>query len=508
MNFILAFIPIALILILMVGYRWGAARSGGVGYLSALAIAILFFGAGSELLAYAHTKALLLTIDVLFVIWAAFLLYRVADEAGAITTIGQSLPYLTADKGMQALIIGWVFASFLQGVGGFGVPVAVIAPILVGLGFTPLQAVVIPSLGHGWAVTFGSLGSSFIALMAATGLPAEILAPPAALFLAVAGPLTGFFVAHAADGWRAVRRLSVPILILGTLMSLTLYIAATSGLWNIGSFCAGMVGLIISIPLARRYRGDQVENGALNRRALMVAVSGYVVLIAITLGVQLIPAVKEFLGQVVFQMNFPEVETFLGFVTPAGPGRKIPPFRHAGAILTISSILAYFIYRRAGLYQSGAPRRIVSGMVKRVMSSSVSIASMVAMAVIMQNSGMTDTLARGLADSMGWAYPLIAPWIGALGAFMTGSNTNSNVVFGALQLRTAQFLGYSAAIILGAQTAGAALASILAPTKIVVGASTAGMAGREGDVLRKLLVYTAVLLVLISILAMLSVWLK
>ena len=508
MNFFLAFIPIALILILMVGYRWGAARSGGVGYLSALAIAILFFGAGSELLAYAHTKALLLTIDVLFVIWAAFLLYRVADEAGAITTIGQFLPYLTADKGMQALIIGWVFASFLQGVGGFGVPVAVIAPILVGLGFTPLQAVVIPSLGHGWAVTFGSLGSSFIALMAATGLPAEILAPPAALFLAVAGPLTGFFVAHAADGWRAVRRLSVPILILGTLMSLTLYIAATSGLWNIGSFCAGMVGLIISIPLARRYRGDQVENGALNRRALMVAVSGYVVLIAITLGVQLIPAVKEFLGQVVFQMNFPELETFHGFVTPAGPGRKIPPFRHAGAILTISSILAYFIYRRAGLYQSGAPRRIVSGMVKRVMSSSVSIASMVAMAVIMQNSGMTDTLARGLADSMGWAYPLIAPWIGALGAFMTGSNTNSNVVFGALQLRTAQFLGYSAAIILGAQTAGAALASILAPTKIVVGASTAGMAGREGDVLRKLLVYTAVLLVLISILAMLSVWLK
>jgi lactate permease len=508
MNFILAFIPIALILILMVGFRWGAARSGGVGYLSALAIAILFFGAGSELLAYAHTKALLLTVDVLFVIWAAFLLYRVADEAGAIATIGQSLPHLTADKGMQALIIGWVFASFLQGVGGFGVPVAVIAPILVGLGFTPLQAVVIPSLGHGWAVTFGSLGSSFIALMAATGLPAEILAPPAALFLAIAGPVTGFFVAHAADGWHAIRRLSVPILILGTLMSLTLYIVATSGLWNIGSFCAGMVGLIISIPLARRYRGDQVDNGVLNRRALLVAVSGYVVLIAITLSVQLIPAVKEFLGQVVFQMNFPEVETFFGFVTPAGPGRKIPPFRHAGAILTLSSILAYLIYRRAGLYKSGAPSRIVSGMVKRVMSSSVSIASMVAMAVIMQNSGMTDTLARGLADSMGWAYPLIAPWIGALGAFMTGSNTNSNVVFGALQLRTAQFLGYSAAIILGAQTAGAAIASILAPTKIVVGASTAGMAGREGDVLRKLLVYTVVLLVLISILAMLSVWLK
>jgi lactate permease len=507
MNFILAFIPIAFILVLMVGFRWGAARSGGVGYIAALIIAIAFFGAGAHLLALSHTKALLLTIDVLFVIWAAFLLYRVADEAGAITTIGQSLPHLTADKGMQALIIGWVFASFLQGVGGFGVPVAVIAPILVGLGFTPLQAVVIPSLGHGWAVTFGSLGSSFIALMAATGLPAEVLAPPAALFLSLAGPVTGFFVAHAADGWRAMRRLAVPILILGFSMSLTQFIVATSGLWNIGAFAAGMVGLIISIPLARRYRGEQIAGGALDRRALLIAVSGYVVLIAVTLSVQLIPAVKAFLGQVALQVEFPQLETSLGFVTQAGLGRHIAPFRHAGAILTVSSILAYFIYRRAKLYESGAPGRIVSGMVKRVMSSSVSIASMVAMAVIMQSSGMTDTLARGLANSMGWAYPIVAPWIGALGAFMTGSNTNSNVVFGALQLRTAQLLGYSAAIILGAQTAGAALASILAPTKIVVGASTAGMAGREGDVLRKLLAYTAVLLVLISIFAMLSVWL-
>lgn len=507
MNFVLAFIPIALILILMVGFRWGAARSGGVGYLSALLIAILAFGAGAGLLAYSHTKALLLTIDVLFVIWAAFLLYRVADEAGAIKTIGQYLPHLTADRGMQALIIGWVFASFLQGVGGFGVPVAVIAPILVGLGFSPLQAVVIPSLGHGWAVTFGSLGSSFIALMAATGLPAEVLAPPAALFLSLAGPVTGFFVAHAADGFKAVRRLAVPILVLGSAMSLTQFLVATNGLWNIAAFCGGMVGLLLSIPLARRYHGQEVDNGALDRRALLIAVSGYVALIAVTLGVQLVPPIKAFLGQVVLQVDFPEVQTALGYSTPAGPGRVIAPFRHAGAILTVSSIIAYLIYRLAGLYEPGAPKRIVTGMVKRVMSSSVSIASMVAMAVIMQHSGMTDTLARGLAVSMGWAYPIVAPWIGALGAFMTGSNTNSNVIFGALQLRTAQLLGFSAAIILGAQTAGAALASILAPTKIVVGASTAGMAGKEGDVLRKLLVYTGVLLIFVSLLATISVWL-
>ena len=119
---------------------------------------------------------------------------------------------------------------------------------------------------------------------------------------------------------------------------------------------------------------------------------------------------------------------------------------------------------------------------------------------------MTEALARGLAESVGALFPLVAPWIGALGAFMTGSNTNSNVVFGALQLRTAELLGFSIAVILGAQTAGAALASVMAPTKVVVGASTAGMAGKEGDVMRKLLVYAGLLVILVSLMAFIGIW--
>jgi lactate permease len=132
---------------------------------------------------------------------------------------------------------------------------------------------------------------------------------------------------------------------------------------------------------------------------------------------------------------------------------------------------------------------------------------MISMAVIMEHVGMTDRLARGLAEGVGSLFPLASPWIGALGAFMTGSNTNSNVVFGGLQLRTAEILGYSVPIILAAQTAGAALASVMAPTKVVVGASTAGMAGKEGEVMRHLMKYTGLLVLLISLLAMAAIWL-
>jgi lactate permease len=508
MLFILALIPIILILILMIGLRWGAARAGGAGYLSALLIAILFFGAGPTLLAFAHTRAVLLSMDVLLIIWAAFLLYRVADEAGAIRTIGLALPHLTGDKGMQALIIGWAFASFLQGVGGFGVPVAVIAPLLVGLGFAPLQAVIIPSLGHGWAVTFGSLGSSFQALIASSGLPGEVLAPDSALFLGLSALLVGLMVAHAAGGRQVVIRLLVPVLILGLVMGAAQYFIAVAGLWNIAAFGGGLAGLVVGISLARRFKGQEDEREALVLKTVAVALSGYMVLIAITLGVQLIPGIREFLGKVVLRVEFPEVVTARGFVTPAGPGRTIPIFRHPGSILIYSSVIAYFIYKAAGLYKPGSAGRIIRGTFSKVMSSSVSIASMVAMAVIMENTGMIETLAQGLAQGMGRAFPLVAPWIGALGAFMTGSNTNSNVVFGALQLRTAELLGYQAALILAGQTAGAALASVMAPTKVVVGASTAGMAGQEGDIMRKILVYTGLLVLFISLLTMGSILLE
>ena len=522
MNFILAITPLLLILILMVGLRWSAAQAGAAGYLCALVIAVVFFGCDLELLAYAHMKALLLTVDVLLIIWAAFLLYRVADEAGAIQTIGQALPRLTPDVVMQALIIGWVFASFLQGVGGFGVPVAVISPILVGLGFTPLAAVVIPSIGHGAAVTFGSMGSSFQALLAATGQPEELLTPPAAAFLSISCLVVGLMVAHLAGGWAAVRRLWAPVLILGVVMGSVHFLVVTRGPWNIGAFLSGLAGLVVVFPLVHWIKkrskiqpppaaidqeppGNNLHPNSEERGRLLVSLSAYAILIVVILCMQLIPVVKEFLGQVVIKVQFPEITTSLGYTTPAGLGRKINIFGHTGVLLLYSSILAYLVYRWAGLYKPGSAARILSGTLKRVISSSVSIASMLTMAVIMEHAGMTEVIARGLAQGTGKLFPLISPWIGAIGAFMTGSNTNSNVVFGSLQMQTAQLLNYPIPIILAAQTAGAALASVMAPTKIVVGVSTVGMAGKEGEVMRKLAIYTVLLVLLVSLMAMIGV---
>jgi lactate permease len=497
---IVASIPILVILVLMIGFRWGAARAGAAGYLAAFFIATAIFGAGTDALAYAHTKAIILTIDVLFIIWAAFLMYRVAEEAGAIKTIGRLLPSLTRDRGMQALLIGWVFASFLQGAGGFGVPVAVTAPILIGLGFTPLSAVIVPSIGHGWSVTFGSMGSSFNALLSATGLSASSLAPESAIFLGLACILTGPMIAHAVDGWAGVKRLLLPALVIGLVMGgVQLAIAAGAGLWNLGAFTGGLAGLAVSFWVVRwGGAGKGVERS--ERKPLLLALSAYIVLIVFTVVFLLIPPFKNWLDQVFIQIQFPETVTALGYVSPAGVNRPIHVFTHAGAILVYTSLVAYIIYHSAGMYLPGAGKCILRMTVKSMIPSSLSITLMVAMATLMHQSGMTEALAQGLAGAVGMGFPLVAPWIGAIGAFMTGSNTNSNVVFAGLQKRTAEMLSYSVPAILAGQTAGAALASVAAPAKVVVGTSTAGMEGKEGEVLRALLGYTALLVMFISLL--------
>ncbi len=505
-SFILALLPVVLILLLMVGLRWKASRAGIAGYLSALVIATLFFGAGPRLLGVAQIKALLLALDVLLIVWAAFLHLRVADEAGAIRIIGQRLPQLTRDPGMLALILGFAFASFLQGVGGFGVPVAVVAPLLVGLNFTPLAALVIPSVGHAWSITFGSMGSSFQALMAASGLPGETLAGPAAVMLGLVGVASGLMVVQAAAGFAALRRLWWPAVLLGLVMATAQLMAALAGLFNLAATVGGLSGLVVAVWLA----GRQSKPGVLDRSpaagdksGLLLALSAYAILVTFTLVIQLAPGVRSALDGFALQIQFPEVTTGPGFRTPAEFGRTIRWFSHGGSILIYASLAAYWVYRRAGWYAEGAGRRILAGTLRGVTSSTISILAMVSMAVVMAHAGMTDTLARSLAGGVDRAFPLVSLWIGALGAFMTGSNTNSNVVFTGLQLRTAQFLGYAAAWILAAQTTGGAVGSIIAPTKIVVGAATAGMAGQEGEVIRRLSGYVLALILIAALLLVL-----
>jgi lactate permease len=196
------------------------------------------------------------------------------------------------------------------------------------------------------------------------------------------------------------------------------------------------------------------------------------------------------LGQIVIRAQFPELETGRGWVTPAEQGRTINVFGHAGALLTYAAIITYVVFLWRGCYPRKSLRSIGRGVVRRAGRASLGTAAMVGMAVTMQHAGMTYLLADGIARVAGPAFPAVAPFIGVLGAFVTGSNTNSNVLFAGLQEQIAILIGVSPLIILAAQTAGGAIGSAFAPAKIIVGCSTVdGGDGEEGRVLRAVMRY-------------------
>ncbi len=497
-TWFIAATPIIALLVLMVGFNWGGARAGGVAWLVAVVAAYLGFGAGPELLAFSQTKAILLALWVLYIIWAALFLFQVVSEAGGIRIIGDALVRVTQDRVLQLLILAWCFTGFLQGFAGFGVPVAIVAPLMAGIGFSPVVAVVATLIGHTWAVTFGSLGASFFAIVGVTGQAPEDLASPLALLLGFTVFLAGAGAVWSLGGARALLRALPLILIVGAVMASVQWGMAVSGFYSIAAFTAGITGMIIMILLVRsgffhrssetdESGGQELHDGSpMNWRRFLIAIHAYIVLVVLVLVVNMIDPIGDTLGRVAIDPSFPETSTDYGWTNPATDSyRSIDVLTHPGALLFYTAVIGLLVYWRSGLYQNGAFPKIVRNAVDASVSASLGIVTLVGMALAMMESGMTHLLAQGIADVAGGTFPALSPFIGVLGAFMTGSNTNSNILFGALQLDTALLLELNVGLILAAQTTGGALGSIIAPAKIIVGCSTVGLTGREGPVVRQ-----------------------
>ncbi len=500
LDLLFALLPILSILILMLGLRWKSTRAGVVSWALALVVAGLHFGAGPRVLAWAQVRGFFLAIYVLYIIWGALFFYRASEATGTIAAMGQLIRQLSPNRALQVLLLAWGLAAFLQGVGGFGVPVAVIAPLLAGMGFPLIAAVAMPSLGHAWAVSFGSLGSSFYALMAATGLPGDLLAPWSAVHLGVSCLLLGGATLWVAGGKTALRQGFIPWMLMGVVMAGVQWLAAWAGLWNIAAMLGSLAGLLVGGFWAHRCSPQSWE-GTETRKMLRTALIPYGVLLLLIFAVKSIPALQALLDVITFEVRVPALETRRGGLIPAAPTRSLSLFGHTGAILIYASLLTLALGKRWGKLGTGEVKAVLGKVVRGGLSSTLGILSMVALASTMDHAGMITLLAREMAGAAGAFLPLISPFIGALGAFVTGSNTNANVLFAALQQEAANALGYSVPLILAAQNAGAAIGSTFAPAKIIVGCSTVDMEKGEGETIRQLLRYD---LPVIAVLALLT----
>lgn len=525
LHWALALLPIIVIVFLLLVRNWQGVQVATIGMFSAALIAALVFRTGPFELATAAGRGIWDAIFILYVVWPALLIYRVIDAAGGFDALRLGMTRFSRSDIFLVLAFAWGFASFLQGIAGFGVPIAIVAPILVAIGVQPVYAVALPLIGHAWGKMFGTLGVGWLATLQVVDVEDPTsTAFQAALLIWIANLLGGLGIAWLYGRMPAVRFALPLVLIVSGLQG---GIQAALMFWNptLANFIAASVGLAAFVPLARwRYaepatsipeqlvmaeghepgQAGEVE-GPEPVMGLGMAVLPYILLTVLGVGALAIPPLANWLGQFDFGVSFPAIETGYGVFRPAEePYSPIAILTHPGTFLLLASILTWIIYKSRGIYEAWAERAnpggILSGLAQEAVPASVTILGFLIMSQLMDISGQTEVLALGIAAvAPALVYAFLANWIGLLGAFITSSSTSSQILFTPLQNSVAASAGLPQAPIIAAQSAGGCIGNTIAPANIVLGASTTGVIGREGEILRATLPWTLITATVIGI---------
>jgi lactate permease len=521
-SWLIALFPLVLILLLLVWRRWEASEAGAVGFFAAVLTAMLVFQTPLDTVAVGAGKGIWDAIFILYVVWPALLLYIITKEAYGFEAIRQHIQDITESRLFLVLGFGWVFASFLQGIAGFGAPIAIVAPLLVGIGVTPVMAVVIPLIGHAWANMFGTLAVSW----EATTLVVDLVDEPLTAFytgilLWIPNLLSGFFICYLFGKWKAVKVGFWAVIII-SLIHGGGQLILTQVNPTLSNFIPGIVGMGALFFLAKwsLYQEQRIQDSPVMsetkkeikeepKMSLHAALFPYYVLTVLTVVALAIPFISEFLEQWEIGFGFPEVETGFGVVREAeDPYSPFAILTHPGTFLLVASIIAYFWFRSKGLYEDKVGGRLWAGLKKNAIPASVAILGFLAMSTLLDHSGQTTVLALGIAEvSPPIVYTGLAAVIGIIGAFMTSSNTASNVLFVPLHSQVAQALpALGEPLAVASQSVGGAIGNAIAPANVVLGTGTANALGKEGEVLRYTLVYTVIAAVLAGIGAIIIFW--
>jgi len=503
-RWVLASSPLIILLFTMLSLKWKAKTAGVVAWGAAIVVGWAFFGGFPSLLATASAKGVSLTLFVVLIIWSSAYMYQMVSETGAIPVISKWMANLSSDRLMLGLLVAWCITGVIQAVAGFGVPVAVCAPLMIAAGFDPIVAAASTLVGHAWSITFGSMGSSFYTLTLSTKIAPEVLGNWVGLTFIIPTILTGLAVAHILEGWSGVRKGFLRVTLVGLAMGGVQWLVARTGSGQVASLLGSLAGVaLVSLISPRDKKGAPAnKDGSEEPKkeiSLHLALIPYYALLVLTM-VSQIPAVKTFFKPYKFGVNYPAMQTTQGHIVAAEKTfAAIGLFSHPAPIITLSILIGLTVYMSKGLIKRENLPKVWKSTVRQSWQTTLGVLTMVMMALVMNDTGMTSAMASGVADVAGAMFPVVSPFIGVLGCFMTGSNTNANVLFGGFQMETARALGISSTLMAGSQTVGASLGSSIAPAKVLLGSSTSGLTGREDELLKKCLPYCLLIVLALGI---------
>jgi len=549
---LLAAMPILVAAVLLVGLHWPAKRSMPLVYLVAAGIAWLAWQMPAVQIAASTIQGLFITLEILYIIFGAILLLNVLTQSGAVGVIRSAFARISSDRRVQVLIIAWLFGSFLEGASGFGTPAAIVGPLLVALGFPAMAAIMIGLMVQSTPVTFGAVGTpvligmsggletpELVARLVQVGLSFEEylrqIAMYAAVFHGIIGTLmpvlmimmmTRFFGRN--HSWTE----GLSILPFAIFSGLAFTIPYTLTGVFLGPEFPSLLGALVGLALVTlaaqrgwllpkdswdfppseeweeswigRLKLQVNDEGAQRRMPIWLAWLPYL-LLAILLVLTRLPQLP--VGKTLRELVEISWTNILGTQVSA----HIYPLYLPGTALVLTVLLTLLLHR-VNLRQF---RTALADSSNVLLGAGFVLLFTVPMVRVYINSGVNQlslpsmpiAMAEWVAAHVGAVWPFFAASIGALGAFIAGSNTISNLMFSLFQFSVAESLHISAALIVALQAVGAAAGNMIAIHNIVAASATVGLLGREGAMLRKTILPTLYYLVAAGLLGLVAVYL-
>lgn len=536
----LALLPILIVGLFLVGLRWPASRAMPLSYVTAVVLVLFVWKVSLPQIAAASIKGVVLACTLLYIIFGAILLLNVLREGGALQRIRQTFTEISPDRRVQAIIVGWLFGSFIEGSAGFGTPAAVAVPLLVGLGFPPLAAVMVGMVIQSTPVSFGAVGTPIL-----VGVKGSIEGSPAvaayfhamglntleeglrmiglrvALLHATAGIFIPFIVVcmltryfGEKKSWR--EGLAIwPFAVFAALAMIVPYVAVAYLLGpEFPSLLGGLIGLSVVIFAGRRgflvprpqdcwdfpaesqwpadWTGSAVLSSPTEAKMSLVKAWSPYLMVACLLVLSRIPQLP--LISQIQQSGNPFQRWLKTFIVEKSNlfGTEISvsfePLYIPGAIFIFVSLLAIPLFRM----QRNQIQKAVRESGSTILLASTALIFAVPMVQVFLNSGggaagyesMPYVLANSIAELAGRSWPVFAPWLGGMGAAVAGSNTNSNMAFSLFQFQVGEQIGLDPGWMIALQAVGGAAGNMICVHNVVAASAVVALSRREGDIIR------------------------
>jgi len=539
---ILALLPIVVVAIFLVGLRWPARRAMPLTYLVAAALAWFVWKIPAVSIAAASLKGLVVAAELLFIVFGAILLLATVTRSGAITTIRRSFRDISPDRRVQVIIVAWLFGSFIEGSAGFGTPAAVAVPLLVGLGFPALPAVVAGMIIQSTPVSFGAVGTPIL-VGVRTGLAGEatidvfadsigfassgellsLIGLRVATLHAIIGTLVPLFVVTLMTRFFGPKRSALEGLAVwpfAIFAALSMTIPSVTVAYFFGpefpSLVGGLVGLAIVVPAARigflmpprdqvwdfgpadqwdeSWTGKDIHVIETSPRevGIVMAWMPYVIVAALLVLTRQtsLPGWEISPATMIKSIRIPIDEIFGTKIS-----HQVHPLHSPGTLFILASLATWGLHR-IGARQYAAAWQDAG---RTVRSASIALIFATPMVQVFITSvggeagyaAMPIALAQGVERLAGSAWPLFAPLIGGIGAAVAGSNTISNMMFSLFQFDVGTKIGVDPLWIVALQAVGGAAGNTICVHNVVAASAVVGLAGQESVIIRKTLVVFA-----------------